>query len=77
MRYGRTVEDGFLPAYSVGSEAEARHLLTMSCPMNIEGDFVAPELVGDQTLENLEAFGERLAKLHDGDFPAKWCECVA
>lgn len=64
MRYGRSVpiDDGFLPAFSVNTEAEARQLLTLTCPTNRDGDFVAPELAREQTLENLDAFGDRLER---------------
>lgn len=61
MRYGRSVEDGFLPVYSVDTEEEARRLLVAACPTNIAGEFVAPELAEEQTLANLRALGRRLA----------------
>ncbi len=64
MRYGRTVEPGFLPVYSVDSEEEARDLLTLACQTNLDGEYVARELVEEQTLEKLAAFGDRLAKTH-------------
>lgn len=32
----------------------------MACPTNIHGDFVAPELAEEQTLENLKRFADRL-----------------
>lgn len=64
MRYGRTVEPGFLPAYSVDTEEEAKLLLAMACPMNLRGDYIAPELAEEQTLERLRAFGERLEAMH-------------
>lgn len=64
MRYGRTVEPGFLPVYSVDTEDEARRLLAFACSTNIQGDYVARELAEEQTIENLMAFGERLKKLH-------------
>lgn len=61
MRYGGIVEEGFLPAFSVNTEDEARRLLTLACPINIEGAFIARELTHEQTLSNLEVFGDRLA----------------
>lgn len=64
MRYGRTVEPGFLPVYAVDTEDEARQLLIAACPTNLHNEFVAPELAHEQTLENLDAFGERLARVH-------------
>jgi hypothetical protein len=64
VRCGRTVDRGFLPVFSVDTEDEAKMLLTMACPTNISGEFVAPELAEEQTLERLYAFGDRLAELH-------------
>lgn len=65
MRYGRTAEPGFLPIYSVDSAVEARDLLIAACETNLDGEFVARELAQEQTLENLYAFGRRLADVHD------------
>mgnify|MGYP001566969360 CR=1 FL=1 len=64
MRFGRTVpiDKGFLPAFSVNTEAEARDLLILTCPTNINGEYIAPELAEEQTLDNLYAFGERLKR---------------
>jgi hypothetical protein len=60
VRFGRTVERGFLPVYAVDTEEQARTLLVSVCPRNLAGDFIARELADKQTLENLSAFGERL-----------------
>jgi hypothetical protein len=67
VRYGRTcpIDEGFLPVFSVDTEQEARTLLTMACPTNMNGEFVARELVQEQTLENLEAFGDKLEKYYE------------
>jgi hypothetical protein len=35
-------------------------LLVMSCGTNTQGEFIARELVEEQTLDNLDAFGARL-----------------
>lgn len=51
---------GFLPAFSVDTEEEAQKLLTLVCLTNVNGEFVAPELTREQTLENLWDFGTRL-----------------
>lgn len=64
MRFGRSVPNGFLPVYSVDTEKEAHQLLVVACPRDLDGEFVARELVHEQTLENLKAFGERLAATH-------------
>lgn len=70
MRYGTVVpfDEGWLPVFSVGSEAEAHALLTATCPTNVDGEFVARELVEEQTLDNLYAFGARIQKIHDERF---------
>lgn len=61
MGYGVSVPRGSLPVFSVDTEEEARRLLVAACPTNLKGEFVAAELVHEQTLENLEAFSDRLA----------------
>ena len=62
MRYGRSVPSGFLPVFSTNTEDEARALLTLACPTNRDGDFVAPELAREQTIDNLMAFSDRLQR---------------
>ena len=46
--------------FSVDTEEEAKKLLVVACPTNINGQYVAPELAREQTLENLYAFSDRL-----------------
>lgn len=75
MRYGRTVEDGALPVFSVADEEEARSLLTMACSTNLDGEFVARELVMKQSIENLEAFSTRLDTMHDLIIERGRCRC--
>ena len=53
MRYGRTVEDGFLPVHSVDTEAQARALLVAACSTNLDGEFIARELAHEQTVGGL------------------------
>lgn len=65
MRYGRSVPKGFLPVYSVDTEEEAQDLLVAACATNIDGDFIARELVSEQSIPNLHAFGDRLAATHE------------
>lgn len=61
MGYGRgPIPDGTLPVFSVETEQEARDLIVLTCPRNLAGEYVAPELAQEQTLENLDAFGDRL-----------------
>ena len=59
------MEQGFLPVFSVETEEEAVALLTMACPRNLDGEWVARELAEEQTLENLYAFGDRLRVLYE------------
>ena len=63
--YGVTVPASSLPVYSVDTEEEARNLITLACQTNYAGQYIARELVAEQTLENLVAFGERLARTHE------------
>lgn len=69
MRFGPKCEKGFLPIFSVNTDQEALDLLIVACPRNLNGAFIAPELVEEQTLENLYAFGDRLRALY-----AKTCK---
>jgi hypothetical protein len=39
-------------------------LLVAACGTNKDGEFIARELVEEQTLENLYAFGDRLQAVH-------------
>ena len=62
VRFGRTVEPGFLPVFSVDTEEEAEQLLVAACATNLRGEFIAEELGHTQSLENLYAFGRRLER---------------
>ena len=59
-----SIPKGFLPVYSVDTEEEAHRLLVAACGTNLDNEFVARELVHEQTLENLYAFSDRLAHVH-------------
>lgn len=76
VTYGRRCPPGYLPVFSVGSEQEARDLITLTCPTNILGDYIAPDLVVEQTLENLELFSKRLEKAHKVLVKNGNCDCV-
>lgn len=67
MRYGRSVEEGFLPVFAVDTEEEAKSLLVLCCQkqrVNGKLEFIAKELLHDQSIENLEGFGERLKRIY-------------
>lgn len=49
-------------------------LITMTCPMNSNGEYIARELEEEQNLENLKHFSDRLAEMHQRMNPAI-CEC--
>jgi len=49
----------------VWTEEQARELLVLACSTNLQGEFVANELVHEQTFENLYAFGDRLRALDE------------
>ncbi len=68
MRYGRIVEKGALAVFSVDTEEQARALLSFTCPTNLAGEYIATELAVEQTLENLDAFSDRLAEAWDTYF---------
>lgn len=67
MGYGPlgTCPDGSLPVFSVDTEKEAEQLIILACPRNYDDQHFAPELAQEQTLENLHAFGDRLAGLYE------------
>lgn len=75
--YGSRIPQGSLPVYSVGDEQEARALLILACPTNRAGQFIAPHLVREQTLENLEAFSDHLDQAHDRLRATQQCRCQA
>lgn len=60
-----TCPSGSLPVFSVNNKEEAELLIDMACPLSYSGDYVAPELIQEQTLENLQAFGDRLKELYE------------
>ncbi len=74
MGYGRTLPDGFLTVHSVCCEEQAESLLVLACGTNMEGQFIARELVEEQNLDNLFAFGARLAET-EKKFKAR-CGCT-
>lgn len=51
--------------FSVDTEDEARTLIVMTCPRDDHGIYYARELVHEQTLENLQAFSDKLARAYD------------
>jgi hypothetical protein len=57
-----TVPKGSLPVFSVETEEQAERLLTIACPTNLRGEYIAEELAEHQTLDNLAAFSDRLAE---------------
>lgn len=65
MGWGRSVPKGALAVYSVADEEEARALVVLACPKDAAGQFVAPELVRRQTLDNLYSFSDRLERAHE------------
>lgn len=64
-----------LPVYAVGSEKEAKTLVTLTCPTNYDGEYYARELLHEQTLENLEQFAERLDQAHRWFIQNGQCTC--
>ena len=77
VTYGEVCPDGYLPAFSVGSTEEAKALLIFACPTNHKNQFIAPELSREQTLENLNAFAERLNNAHKVLVKMGKCTCTS
>jgi hypothetical protein len=61
--FGTVVPDGSLPVFSTDTEEQAKLLLASACETNLKRQYIAKELVLDQTLENLEMFSDRLAEM--------------
>ena len=61
--------------FSVGTEKEAKALLTMACQTNLKGEFIAKELAVEQSIHNLFSFSERLAEIHIALVGYGSCEC--
>jgi hypothetical protein len=62
VRFGPKCPDGFLPVFSTDTEEEAKRLLVLCCDTNLDGEFVARELVMKRDLDSLEAFSDRLQR---------------
>ena len=75
MRCGLHLQEGFLPVFTVGTQEEAETLILLTCPRGMDGEFYARELADEQTLENLEAFSEKLDKAHDALVANGNCRC--
>lgn len=61
--------------FSVGSEKEAKSLLVMSCPTNNDGEYIARQLIHDQSLDNLQEFSDFLAERHEILVKNGSCDC--
>ena len=59
--YGFLVPEGAMPVFSVDTEEEAKALIVAACPLNYDGEYFSRELAQEQTLENLQAFSDKLA----------------
>jgi hypothetical protein len=62
VRFGPKCPDGFLPVFSTDTKEEAKRLLTLCCDTNLDGEFVARELVMKRDFDSLHAFSDRLQK---------------
>ena len=40
-------------------------LLSLACEMDLDGEYIARELVHEQTIPNLRAFGDRLESIYN------------
>ena len=75
MNCGRVTPEGHLPVFSVDTEEEAKSLIIATCPHGDDGKYYARELLQEQTIKNLYAFGEKLAQAHDRFVELGKCEC--
>ena len=71
MRYGTVCPEGFLPAYSVDTEQEAKQIMVM-LPLAYDGKVYAKELwdgegnalEGAERIDAFVKFGRRLEHIH-------------
>ena len=75
VNYGRVTPAGRLPVFSTKTAECAAALIEFSCETNCEGEHVARELAEEQTLENLQAFSDRLAMVHEIMVERGGCKC--
>ena len=47
------------------TEEEAKRLIVLACPTDANGVYYARELAQEQTLENLQAFSDKLARCYE------------
>lgn len=64
VKFGRSCPEGFLPVYSVNTVKEAKELLVMCCSLGYDGEYYAKELAEEQTLSNLDKFGDNLDRAY-------------
>ena len=62
--------------YSVGTDTEAKRLITLTCSLGYDGEYYSNELSQEQTIGNLEAFSEKLDKAHVLLVKSGRCTCV-
>lgn len=67
--------EGFLLVYSVDTEEEAQSLVVGACKMGLDGECYAPELMHEQTLENLYAFSAKIHRVHQRLQQNGACKC--
>lgn len=60
VRYSATIEEGFLPVFSVDSDEEALALILSVCGQNPFGELVDPRVSEGQDLDDLYALSNRL-----------------
>jgi hypothetical protein len=54
-----------LPVFTVNNAEEAESLISLACETNLDGEYIARELVHEQTIPNLRAFGDRLESIYN------------
>ena len=51
--------------FTVNNAEEAESLISLACETNLDGEYIARELVHEQTIPNLRAFGDRLESIYN------------
>lgn len=60
-----TVPKGHLPVFGCDTEEQAKALITATCSLGYQGEYIARELAEEQTIESLSVFSSRLEAVWD------------
>lgn len=76
MRFGTECPEGFLPVYSVDTEAEARRLIGMTCSLGNDGFYYSREMAeaereGRRDIDGFYLFSQKLDQVYEAHVRGK------